>query len=113
LFTAFIDRADVVVLPYKNATQSGVIQAAFGRNTPVITTDVGGLAEVVENGRNGFIVPDNDPLGLSKTIVGFFTGEKEIICKYNLDNNYFSWHELTKKITNTNSNVTLKNYAVE
>lgn len=75
LFTAFIDRADVVVLPYKSATQSGVIQAAFGRNTPVITTDVGGLAEVVENGRNGFVVPPNNPNKLSEAIKRFLNME--------------------------------------
>ena len=95
LFTAFIDRADVVVLPYKSATQSGVIQAAFGRNTPVITTNVGGLAEVVENGRNGLIVPANDPDLLSATIINFFTDMHLTSCQnIHISSTEFSWTQL-------------------
>lgn len=78
VFTAFIDRADVVVLPYKSATQSGVIQAAFGRNTPVITTDVGGLAEVVENGRNGFVVEPNNNEMLLSALLSYFDNDKNL-----------------------------------
>ncbi len=114
LFAAFIDRADVVVLPYKSATQSGVIQAAFGRNTPVITTDVGGLAEVVENGRNGLIVPVNDSYNLSRALIDFCTYEnfKQPLL-FNLNDTLFSWQELITKIVPTNPTRIVKNYASE
>ena len=72
LLAAYIKRANVVVLPYRSATQSGIIQIAFGLNTPVITTNVGGLAEAVEDGRTGLVVPPEDPLALAEAIERYF-----------------------------------------
>ena len=56
----YFSAADVVVLPYLEATQSGVAQIAFAFERPVITTKVGGLAETIEHGRSGLIV-DSSP----------------------------------------------------
>ncbi len=64
--------ADVVVLPYISATQSGVAQLAFGFGKPVITTNVGGLPEVVQDGVNGLIVPPQDATALARAIVRYF-----------------------------------------
>jgi glycosyltransferase involved in cell wall biosynthesis len=50
-------RADVVVLPYHSATGSGVVPIAYHYSKPVIVTRVGGLPDVVEHGKTGFIVP--------------------------------------------------------
>ena len=47
--------ADCVVLPYKTATQSGVTQICYNFCTPVIVTRVGGLAEIVPDGRVGYV----------------------------------------------------------
>ena len=47
--------ADCVVLPYKSATQSGVTQICYNFCTPVIVTNVGGLSEIVPDGRVGFV----------------------------------------------------------
>ena len=47
--------ADCVVLPYKTATQSGVTQICYNFRTPVIVTRVGGLAEIVPDGRVGYV----------------------------------------------------------
>ncbi|MDT8307778.1 MAG: glycosyltransferase [Anaerolineae bacterium] len=58
--SAYLHAADVVVAPYRDATQSAVVQLAFGHGRPVITTDVGGLAEAVEDGRTGLVVPPED-----------------------------------------------------
>lgn len=68
IFTA----ADVVVLPYISATQSAVVQLAFGFGKPVITTNVGGLPEVVHDGVNGLIVPPQDATALARAIVRYF-----------------------------------------
>lgn len=68
----YFDAADVVVLPYVSATQSAVVQLAFGFGKPVITTRVGGLHEVVQDGRNGLIVPPQDEEALASAIVRFF-----------------------------------------
>lgn len=64
--------ADVVVLPYISATQSAVVQLAFGATKPVITTHVGGLPEVVQDGVNGLIVPPQDAHALAKAIIRYF-----------------------------------------
>ena len=47
---------DVVVLPYRSATQSGILNVAYGFNKPVIVTNVGGLAEFVIEGKTGFVI---------------------------------------------------------
>jgi len=49
--------ADLVVQPYKNATQSGVSQIAYHFERPMLVTDVGGLAELIPDGEVGYVVP--------------------------------------------------------
>lgn len=63
---------DVVVQPYLTATQSGVAQVAFHFDRPVIVTDVGGLAEVVQDGVAGLVVPPGNPDALAAAIQRFF-----------------------------------------
>ena len=53
--------SDLVILPYRSATQSGILNVAYGFNKPVIVTDVGGLAEFVDEGKTGFVVKPNSP----------------------------------------------------
>jgi glycosyltransferase involved in cell wall biosynthesis len=68
----YFDLADVVVLPYVSATQSAVVQLAFGCGKAVITTRVGGLHEVVEDGVTGLIVPPQDSRALADAVLRFF-----------------------------------------
>jgi glycosyltransferase involved in cell wall biosynthesis len=68
----YFDAADVVVLPYVSATQSAVVQLAFGFGKPVITTRVGGLHEVVQDGCNGLVVPPQNEEALAEAIVRYF-----------------------------------------
>lgn len=68
----YFDLANAVVLPYVSATQSAVVQLAFGFGKPVITTRVGGLHEVVEDGVTGLIVPPQDEQALAAAIVRYF-----------------------------------------
>ncbi|WP_292520020.1 glycosyltransferase family 4 protein [Methanoculleus sp.] len=62
-------QASVVVLPYVEASQSGVIPTAYGFKRPVVVTDVGSLPEVVDGGKTGYIVPPRDPAALAGAIV--------------------------------------------
>ena len=64
--------ADLVVLPYKSATQSGITQTAFAFERPVVVTAVGGLPDVVDDGVTGFVVPPEDPEALAAAIERFF-----------------------------------------
>jgi len=69
---ALFKAADVVVLPYRSATQSGVTHVAYALGVPVITTDVGGLAETVVPGETGLVVPPENPPALAEAIVKYF-----------------------------------------
>ena len=67
----YFSAADAVVQPYVTATQSGVAQIAFHFGRPVITTDVGGLAEIVPDGEAGLVVPPESPRELADAMVRF------------------------------------------
>jgi glycosyltransferase involved in cell wall biosynthesis len=62
-------QASVVVLPYIEATQSGVIPVAYTHGKPVIATEVGGLPAQIEHGQTGFLVPPRDEKALADKIV--------------------------------------------
>ena len=68
VLATYVQRANVVVLPYRSATQSAVVQTAFGLGTPVITTAVGGLAEAVQDGVTGLVVPAENVAGLAAAV---------------------------------------------
>lgn len=64
--------ADAVVLPYRHATQSGVAQAAYGCGRAVISTAVGGIPDIVEDGVSGLLVPPEDPTALATAVSAFY-----------------------------------------
>ncbi|MEW5804430.1 MAG: glycosyltransferase family 4 protein [bacterium] len=64
IFTA----SDVVVLPYTGASQTGVISIAYFHSRPVIGTRVGGIPELIEDGKTGFVVRPKDSLALEEKI---------------------------------------------
>jgi glycosyltransferase involved in cell wall biosynthesis len=66
---SFFQRAAVVVLPYVEASQSGIVAIAFTFGKPVIVTAVGGLSEAVTEGKTGRVVPPRDPGKLAEAIV--------------------------------------------
>lgn len=62
-------KASVVVLPYVDASQSGVIPVAYTYSKPVVATTVGALPEMVEDGRTGYLVPPRDERALADAVV--------------------------------------------
>jgi len=68
----YFSAADLVVLPYVSATQSAVVPIAYSFERPVVTTRVGGLPEVVIDGRTGFLVEPADPAALAEAIVRYY-----------------------------------------
>jgi glycosyltransferase involved in cell wall biosynthesis len=60
--------SDIVCLPYREASQSGVLLTAYRFGLPVVVTRVGGLPETVEEGHNGLIVPPSDPAALARAL---------------------------------------------
>jgi len=66
---AYFGRASIVVLPYIEASQSGVIPLAYSAAKPVVATTVGGLPEMVEHGRTGYLVPPRSEKHLADALV--------------------------------------------
>jgi glycosyltransferase involved in cell wall biosynthesis len=90
---------DVVVQPYKDATQSGVTQIAYHFNKPMITTDVGGLAEIVPDGKVGYVIQPNIE-ALANAINKFYKEEKETEFTDNVlvEKQKYSWDNMIETI---------------
>jgi D-inositol-3-phosphate glycosyltransferase len=95
----FFNASDLVVQPYKSATQSGVTQIAYHFNKPMIVTDVGGLAEMCPDGKVGFVVP-TDPQAIADGMIRYFSGnfEEEMIQHIQEEKKKYSWEILTGNI---------------
>ena len=69
-------RASVVVLPYIDASQSGIVPIAYAFKKPVVVTNVGSIPEVVDDGKTGFIVPPRDSKALADAIIKLLKNDK-------------------------------------
>jgi len=89
-------RADLVVLPYRNATQSGVVPVAYQFDVPVIATRVGGLAEVIHDNQTGFLVPPGDAAELARKILEYFKLSRKEVFRKNIRNfrKRLSWNQV-------------------
>ena len=67
----YFNAVDVVVQPYKTATQSGVTQVAYHFEKPMLVTNVGGLGEIIPNGKVGYVVEPN-PTSIADALVDFY-----------------------------------------
>ena len=96
----YFSASDVVILPYRSATQSGIAQIAYNFNKPVIATTVGGLAEVVVEGKTGFLVPPDDPPALAEAIAKFYQEGRaqELAAGVEAEKKNFSWERMTATI---------------
>jgi D-inositol-3-phosphate glycosyltransferase len=91
--------ADIVVQPYKNATQSGITQICYHFNKPMIVTNVGGLAENVPNDIVGFVCLPNTK-EIASSIINFYNLDKEdtFINNIKIEKKKYSWEKLVEKI---------------
>jgi D-inositol-3-phosphate glycosyltransferase len=87
--------SDIVILPYRRISHSGVLHLAYSFGRPVIATDVGDFAETIEEGKSGFVVPSENPESLSEKIIQVFSDKKQLeeIGKYAryLSESKYSW----------------------
>lgn len=95
----YFSAADVVVQPYKDATQSGVTQIAYHFNKPMIVTNVGGLAEIIPDGEVGYVVPP-DADSISEAVIKFYSQKKEDEFTANAaeEKKKYSWERMIKAI---------------
>jgi glycosyltransferase involved in cell wall biosynthesis len=91
--------ADLVALPYKTATQSGVTQIAYHFEKPMLVTDVGGLAKTVPNGKVGYVV-DMNPTQIADALVDFFSNNRsdEFIKNIEVEKKKYLWSKMTETI---------------
>lgn len=87
--------ADLIVQPYKNATQSGVSQIAYHFERPMLVTDVGGLAELIPDGEVGYVVAPA-PAAIADALVDFYAQqrEQEFTAGVWARKKQFSWSEM-------------------
>ena len=95
----YFNAADLVVQPYKDATQSGVTQIAYHFEKPMITTNVGGLAEIVPDGKVGYVIQP-DEKELADAIIKFFTESKEsdFVDNLKVEKQKYSWERMLETI---------------
>lgn len=103
----YYSAADVVVLPYNSATQSGILNIAYGFKKPVVVTNVGGLPELVEDGKTGFVVEPRNPEALAEGIKKYFSASNIVDFPSNIEtfiqkNSFMSIERVFSEILNSN-----------
>lgn len=96
---AFFSVADLVVQPYRSATQSGVTQIAYHFGKPMLVTDVGGLREIVPDGKCGYVV-NPEPESISSAVSDYFINKRREDFTKNVmaEREKYSWTKMTATI---------------
>ncbi|MFZ2498253.1 glycosyltransferase family 4 protein [Methanosarcina sp.] len=106
----FFQRSSVVVLPYIESTQTGIIPIAYAFKKPVVVTNVGSIPEVVEDGITGYIVPPRDSKSLANAIIKVLKDNKLRIQMgenaYTKMKEELSWDVIAEKTINVYKQVT-------
>ena len=91
--------ADMVVQPYKHATQSGVTQICYHFDRPMLVTNVGGLPEIVPNGKVGYVV-EPEPKAIADALVDFYSNHREFAMRDNIkvEKKKYAWSEMLNRI---------------
>lgn len=91
--------ADLVAQPYRTATQSGVSQIAYHFEKPMLVTNVGGLSEIVPDGKVGYVV-DVDSKKIVDALVDFYENKKSDFFIENIKTEKlkFGWQKMTETI---------------
>ncbi|WP_143310498.1 glycosyltransferase [Chitinophaga vietnamensis] len=91
--------ADLVVQPYKSATQSGISQIAYHFEKPMVVTNVGGLTEMVPDGKVGFQC-EPEPAAIAAAIEKYFADNREadMVAALRVEKLQYSWARLAKEI---------------
>lgn len=101
---ALMNKTQFMVCPYTDATQSGVIMSSFTFGTPVIATRVGGLPEMLGNGKYGMLVKEKDTDALYQGICSLLSDEEQLadyrkeIAKDYTSNGYLSWKTIAEEL---------------
>lgn len=91
--------SDLIVQPYKSATQSGITQIGYHFEKPMLVTNVGGLPEIITHNKSGYVV-DPKPEAIADAIDDFYANQKELLLKEGVkeDKKRFSWGRMIESI---------------
>jgi glycosyltransferase involved in cell wall biosynthesis len=81
----YYNASDVIVLPYRSATQSAVLNVAYSFGKPVIAANVGGLSEFIKDGNTGIIVEPGSSEAISNGIIRYFEVSTQVDFKSNIE----------------------------
>ncbi|HKL96679.1 MAG TPA: glycosyltransferase [Paludibacteraceae bacterium] len=98
---AYFSIADLIVQPYKTATQSGVTQIAYHFEKPMLVTNVGGLSEIVPQGKAGYVAEPNVK-SIADALVEFYTNPSTFSEGIKQEKQKYTWDKLTKIILSLN-----------
>ena len=94
----YLCAADVVIQPYRNATQSGVTPLAYHFEKPMIVTNVGGLAALVPDNKAGLVTAP-EPQAIADAVMRYFElGENYFIPHLRTEKEKYSWKKMTEAI---------------
>ena len=100
--TDYFSAADVAVLPYRSATQSGISSVAYHFEVPMIVTDVGGLKETIGDTATGLVSPEISPEAICKEILRFFSNpaiRERCISNIRIEKERLSWKTFACRLT--------------
>ncbi len=97
--------ADCAVLPYRSATQSGIVQIAYHFDLPSVVTNVGGLSEVVIDGKTGCVVAPNSAAAIVEGVKKFYETRDEIDFTTNIraEKKQYSWDAFAEAVERLDS----------
>ena len=98
----YFSAADLAVLPYRSATQSGISSISYHFEVPMIVTDVGGLKETIGDRGTGLVASDGRPETIRKEIIRYFsdpTIKENCISNIRLEKERLSWKTFARKLT--------------
>ena len=92
--------ADIVVAPYRSATQSGIVQLAYSYLKPVIASDIAGLREMIEINKTGLLFENENHTDLAKKIIEYFKISKDIDFRSHITNHneHYTWEAFINQI---------------
>lgn len=98
---------DLVVLPYISATQSGIVQIAYGFDKPVVVTDVGGLPDVVQHRKTGYVVPPRNAEEIAHAICSYYREDQSVDWQGNIRKQAaeFSWETMVERVEKCMENI--------
>ena len=108
--TRYFSAADLIVQPYKSATQSGVTQIGYHFEKAMLVTNVGGLPEIIADQKIGYVVEPQDT-AIADAIVDFYTNKRQTAFETNIkeEKKKFSWSNMVHAFITVYEQINLKN----